>query len=53
GEVLYDFPRFFGILIAKLVAGDAVNFTFKMKGDMIVENLDLKPKIDAMMRDIL
>ncbi|GJU08876.1 hypothetical protein Tco_1125306 [Tanacetum coccineum] len=53
GEVLNDFPRFVGIRIAEFVAGDAVNLTLKMKGDMIIENLDLKPTIDAMMRDFL
>ncbi|GJX67003.1 hypothetical protein Tco_0302730 [Tanacetum coccineum] len=52
-EVLYDFPRFFGVLIVKLAAGGAVNFTFKMKRHMIRENLDLEPKISAMMREFL
>ncbi|GJU57142.1 reverse transcriptase domain-containing protein [Tanacetum coccineum] len=49
--VLNDFPRFIGILIAEFSAGGAVNLTLKMKGDMIIKNLDLKPTIDAMMRD--
>ncbi|GKG15029.1 hypothetical protein Tco_0354629 [Tanacetum coccineum] len=31
----------------------AVNFALKMERDMITENLDLEPKIDAMMRDFL
>ncbi|GKE57897.1 hypothetical protein Tco_1497082 [Tanacetum coccineum] len=53
GEVLNDFPRFVGILIAEFAAGGAVNLTLKMKGDMIIKNLDLKPTIDAMMRDFL
>nr|GEX28904.1 putative retrotransposon Ty1-copia subclass protein [Tanacetum cinerariifolium] len=52
-EVLNDFPRFFGILIMEFTAGDAVILTLKMKGDMIVKNLDLKRTIDAMMRDFL
>ncbi|GKA72824.1 hypothetical protein Tco_0779040, partial [Tanacetum coccineum] len=52
-EILDDFPRFLDVLIAKLVADGAVNFTFEMNGDMIKENLDLEPKIDAMMRDFL
>ncbi|GKE47857.1 hypothetical protein Tco_1479115 [Tanacetum coccineum] len=47
GEVLNDFSRFVGVLIAKFSAGDTVNLTLKMKGDIIVENLDLKPTIDA------
>ncbi|GJX19401.1 hypothetical protein Tco_0222078 [Tanacetum coccineum] len=53
GEVLNDFPRFVGVLIAEFVAGGAVNLTLKMKGDMIVENLDLKPAIDTVMREFL
>ncbi|GJW00348.1 probable LRR receptor-like serine/threonine-protein kinase [Tanacetum coccineum] len=53
GEVLNDFPGFVGILIAEFVAGSAVNLTLKMKGDMIIKNLDLKPTIDAIMRDFL
>ncbi|GJY69230.1 hypothetical protein Tco_0472212 [Tanacetum coccineum] len=52
-EILYDFPRFFGVLVAELATGSAVNFTLKMNGDMIIENLDLEPKIDAMVRDFL
>nr|GEX02214.1 hypothetical protein [Tanacetum cinerariifolium] len=30
---------------------DVVNFALKMKRDMVIENLDLEPKISAMMRD--
>ncbi|GJT75932.1 hypothetical protein Tco_1042657 [Tanacetum coccineum] len=52
-EILYDFPRFFGVLIAKLAASGAVNITLKMKRATIIEILDLKPKIDAMMREFL
>ncbi|GJU11402.1 glucose/ribitol dehydrogenase [Tanacetum coccineum] len=52
-EVLNDFPRFIGVFIAKFAAGGAVNLTLKMKGDMIIENLDLKPVIGAMMMDFL
>ncbi|GJR68036.1 hypothetical protein Tco_0014101 [Tanacetum coccineum] len=52
-KILYDFLGFFGVLIVKLSAVDVVNLTFKMKRDMIIENLDLEPKIDAMMRDFL
>ncbi|GJT44401.1 hypothetical protein Tco_0953116 [Tanacetum coccineum] len=35
-EVLNDFPRFFGVLITEFAAGNAVNLTLKMKGDMDV-----------------
>ncbi|GJW68718.1 hypothetical protein Tco_0123142 [Tanacetum coccineum] len=52
-EILNDFPRFLGVLITNLVADSVVNFTFEMNGDMFKENLDLEPKIDAMMRDFL
>nr|GEV30582.1 hypothetical protein [Tanacetum cinerariifolium] len=33
----------------KLATAWVVNFAFKKKGDMTIENLDLEPKIDAMM----
>ncbi|GJV40976.1 hypothetical protein Tco_1419416 [Tanacetum coccineum] len=49
-KVIYDFPRFFGLLIAELATGGMVNFTLKMNEDMIIENLDLEPKIDATFR---
>nr|GFC18955.1 hypothetical protein [Tanacetum cinerariifolium] len=49
-EILDDFPRFFSVLVVKLAADDTINLTFKVKRDMITENLDLEPKIDAMMR---
>ncbi|GJZ56730.1 hypothetical protein Tco_0612224 [Tanacetum coccineum] len=52
-EVLNDFPRFVGVLIAEFAATDAVNFTHKMEENMIIEDLDSKPTIDAMMRDFL
>nr|GEW94631.1 copia protein [Tanacetum cinerariifolium] len=52
-EVLNDFLRFIGILIAEFAAAGVVNFALKMKRDMIIKNLDLKPMIDAMMRDFL
>ncbi|GKG00370.1 hypothetical protein Tco_0302060, partial [Tanacetum coccineum] len=53
GEVLNDFLRFVGILIVEFAVGGAVNFALKMKGDMIIKNLDLKPMIDAVMREFL
>ncbi|GJU97460.1 hypothetical protein Tco_1326731 [Tanacetum coccineum] len=53
GEVLNDFPRFVGVLIEDFSASGAVNLALKMKRDMIIKNLDLKPTIDAMMRDFL
>ncbi|GJY49252.1 hypothetical protein Tco_0439208 [Tanacetum coccineum] len=51
GEVLNDLLRFVGILVAEFAAGGAVNLALEMKRDMIVKNLNLKPTIDAMMRD--
>ncbi|GJQ91732.1 hypothetical protein Tco_0002871 [Tanacetum coccineum] len=53
GEVLNDFPGFIGVLIADFSASGVVNLALKMKRDMIIKNLDLKPTIDAMMRDFL
>ncbi|GKC56893.1 hypothetical protein Tco_1084491 [Tanacetum coccineum] len=53
GDVLNDFLRFVGILIAEFAGGSAVNLVLEMKGDMIIKNLDLKPTIDVMMRDFL
>ncbi|GJS10123.1 hypothetical protein Tco_0366919 [Tanacetum coccineum] len=52
-EVLNDFLRFVSILISEFAGGDVVNLALEMKGDMIVKKLDLKPTIDAMMRDFL
>nr|GEV26877.1 hypothetical protein [Tanacetum cinerariifolium] len=48
GEVPNDLPRFVGVLIVEFSAGGAVNFVLKMKGNMIIKNLDLDPTIDAM-----
>ncbi|GKD00812.1 hypothetical protein Tco_1171086 [Tanacetum coccineum] len=53
GKVLNDFLRFVGVLIAEFATGSAVNLALKMKGGMIIKNLDLKPMIDAMMREFL
>nr|GEW69357.1 hypothetical protein [Tanacetum cinerariifolium] len=53
GEVFNDFPRFVGILIVEFSAGGVVNPPLKMKGDMIIKNLDLKTTINAMIRDFL
>ncbi|GKE98115.1 hypothetical protein Tco_0021466, partial [Tanacetum coccineum] len=52
-EVLNDFSGFVGILIVEFASGSAVNLKFKMKGDMIIKKLDLKPMINAMVRDFL
>ncbi|GKA06982.1 hypothetical protein Tco_0686206 [Tanacetum coccineum] len=53
GKVFNDFPRFIGALIVEFAVGGAFNLALKIKGDMIIENLNLKPTIDAMMRDFL
>nr|GEZ22837.1 hypothetical protein [Tanacetum cinerariifolium] len=53
GEVLNDFQRFVGVLIADFSTGGTVNLALKMKCDMIIKNLDLRLTIDAMMRDFL
>ncbi|GJU21695.1 hypothetical protein Tco_1155037 [Tanacetum coccineum] len=52
-KILNDFPRFFGVLVVELATGGAVNLALKVKRDMIIENLDLEPKINAMMRNFL
>ncbi|GJY12091.1 hypothetical protein Tco_0381400 [Tanacetum coccineum] len=52
-EVLNNFLRFIGILVMDFAVGGAVNLTLKMKGDMIIENLDLQPTINAIMRNFL
>ncbi|GJV74798.1 hypothetical protein Tco_1506382 [Tanacetum coccineum] len=49
GEVL-NVPGFVRVLIENFSASGAVNLALKMKQDMIIKNLDLKPTIDAMMR---
>ncbi|GKF38108.1 hypothetical protein Tco_0118169, partial [Tanacetum coccineum] len=48
-----DFLRFVGVFLAEFAAGGAVNLALKMKGDMIIKNLDMKLMIDAMMREFL
>ncbi|GJV40784.1 hypothetical protein Tco_1419224 [Tanacetum coccineum] len=53
GEFLNDFQRSVGVLIAEFSSSGMVYLTLKVKGDMIIENLDLKLKIDAVMRDFL
>ncbi|GJR67498.1 copia protein [Tanacetum coccineum] len=52
GRGFNDFPRFVGALIADFAIGSTVNLALKMKGDMIIENLNLNPTIDAI-EDIL
>nr|GEV25851.1 hypothetical protein [Tanacetum cinerariifolium] len=52
-KILYDILRFFGVLVAEHTTSGAVNLTFKMNRDMIIENLYLEPKINAMVRDFL
>ncbi|GKG14991.1 hypothetical protein Tco_0354591 [Tanacetum coccineum] len=53
GEVLNDFPIFISALYVEFATGNTVYLALKMKGDMIIKNLNLKPTIDAMMRDFL
>ncbi|GJY14074.1 putative ribonuclease H-like domain-containing protein [Tanacetum coccineum] len=53
GEVFNDFPRFVGALIVDFAVGSTVNLALKMKGDMIIEILNLNPTIDAMKREFL
>ncbi|GJS31581.1 hypothetical protein Tco_0492201, partial [Tanacetum coccineum] len=51
GKVLNDFPILVGVLITEFTVGGEVNLALKMKREMIIESLDLKPTVDAMMRD--
>ncbi|GKE63108.1 hypothetical protein Tco_1513475 [Tanacetum coccineum] len=46
-EVLNDFLIFIGVFITEFAVCGAVNLAVKMKGDMIIENLNLEPVIDA------
>ncbi|GKA38051.1 hypothetical protein Tco_0724616 [Tanacetum coccineum] len=50
GEILNDFPRFIGVLIAEFATDSVVNLALKMKGYMIIKKLDLELTIDAIMR---
>ncbi|GJW19455.1 hypothetical protein Tco_0026891 [Tanacetum coccineum] len=52
-EVLNDFPRFFSVLIDEFTASGAVDIALKVKRDMIIENLDLKPQINAIVRNLV
>ncbi|GJW47819.1 hypothetical protein Tco_0079465 [Tanacetum coccineum] len=52
-QLLEELLLFVRVLIADFSASGTVNLPLKMKRDMIIKNLDLKPTIDAMMRDIL
>ncbi|GJY12963.1 hypothetical protein Tco_0382272 [Tanacetum coccineum] len=47
-EVLNDFPIFIGVFITEFAVCGAVNLAVKMKGDMIIKNLNLEPVINAM-----
>nr|GEV05932.1 hypothetical protein [Tanacetum cinerariifolium] len=51
GEVLKDLLRFFGTLITKFATSSVLNFALKRVRDMIIKNLDLQPKFNAMMRE--
>ncbi|GKG32102.1 hypothetical protein Tco_0427052, partial [Tanacetum coccineum] len=53
GEVLNDFPRFVSVSVTKLTTGRLVNGSSCDRIDMVIKNLDLEPKVDAMMRDFL
>ncbi|GJZ97074.1 reverse transcriptase domain-containing protein [Tanacetum coccineum] len=46
-------PGFFGVSVTKLATGRLVNGSSCNGSDMVIKDLDLEPKIDAMMRDFL
>ncbi|GKB00212.1 hypothetical protein Tco_0828205 [Tanacetum coccineum] len=52
-EVLNDFPRVFGNVIKKSTTGRMVGGLSCHAIDMVIENLDLEPKVKAMVRDVL
>ncbi|GJR36790.1 hypothetical protein Tco_1212474 [Tanacetum coccineum] len=45
--------RIFGVSVTKLATSRLVNGSSCGGSDMVIEDLDLEPKIDAMMRDFL
>ncbi|GKA63889.1 hypothetical protein Tco_0763495, partial [Tanacetum coccineum] len=45
--------RFFSISVTKLTTGRLVNGSSCDGIDMVIKDLDLEPKVDAMMRDFL
>ncbi|GJZ66549.1 hypothetical protein Tco_0623245 [Tanacetum coccineum] len=53
GEVLKYCPGFFRVEVTKLTTGRLVNGSSYDGIDMVIKNLDLEPKIDAMIRDFL
>ncbi|GJW02448.1 gag/pol polyprotein [Tanacetum coccineum] len=46
-------PGFFDVSVTKLATGRLVNGSSCDGIDMVIKNLDLEPKVDAMMRDFL
>ncbi|GJU20120.1 retrovirus-related pol polyprotein from transposon TNT 1-94 [Tanacetum coccineum] len=52
-EVVNDFPRFSSVFVVKLTTSLLINDFPYDRIDMIIKDLDIKPKIDAMMSDFL
>ncbi|GKF63906.1 hypothetical protein Tco_0187354 [Tanacetum coccineum] len=46
-------PRFFGVSVMKLATSRLIDGLSCDGIDMVIKDLDLEPKIDAMMRDFL
>nr|GFD18345.1 hypothetical protein [Tanacetum cinerariifolium] len=46
-------PGFFGVFVMKLTTGQPIDSSSCGGIDMVIKDLDLEPKIDAMMRDFL
>ncbi|GKC19266.1 hypothetical protein Tco_1021416, partial [Tanacetum coccineum] len=53
GKVLNDVLGLTGVLITEFATNNTINLVLKVKGDVIVKKFDLKPVIDAMVREFL
>nr|GEW51036.1 transposon TX1 putative 149 kDa protein [Tanacetum cinerariifolium] len=52
-RMVLDQRGFFGVSVTKLSTGRLVNRSSCNGIDMVIKDLDLEPKVDAMMRDFL
>nr|GEX80477.1 retrovirus-related Pol polyprotein from transposon TNT 1-94 [Tanacetum cinerariifolium] len=52
-EIFYEFPRFFDSFVTKLTTSQMIDGLPCGEIDMVIKDLDLEPKINAIMRDFL
>ncbi|GJY71846.1 hypothetical protein Tco_0475549 [Tanacetum coccineum] len=52
-KILYEFPRFLGAFVMKLTTGRMIDGVPCGRIDMVIKDLDLEPKVEAMMREFL